>query len=623
MGIKNRIKGYVEIYGIYILLGAVILLGMWVSIFRDTVADENIYLRETMVMSDLLGKGEWFGNHAVGVHGFLFKLPVALLFLVTGPSIFAATVFHVFLSVCMCWILYRMLGKHPGLKGWALVGTFLFAAGFDFIKMTPTYYREIPVTFALLVFIYVIVSGKSKILAGLALLLILDAKEYVFFMVAPAYLVWIFIRGYLLREKKGWMDVVKEIGILLVTGFLPSLLYLILMFCTGVIPVNMFLAVILGLVEKGMAWNASHFSLESATANRISGNAEEIAGFSALAVSRNFPSALVTVVDALIAYFGKLIYPRSFSFISIPKIVIVPSFFMSIRKAGDWLKAKKINLLILPLVMWSFLFIFIMRASYGRYLFPLSFVAVIFFLSFLAEGLTDRKFFLKVFWVTIFFAICGMFFEEDFVMIKILLNVLLFAGLYICSVLHQRDSRSGEMFSRSFVFILGCVMSVVAVYFLILNGQVSRAVKWGRYRECGDVMSQFEVDDIVWINDFGWDQLPLFFREDMENEPEWKWALKPGIPKKEILYNPGDNSTYYFKWEDIALFQKEVAARSINKVGFVRSTIPESLISDHGQLEILKEQDWLNLIDVVELQNKELYIFESTLLTGYNSLDSQ
>jgi len=131
-------------------------------------------------MSRLIKEGLWIGNYGVGVHGFLFKLPVALIYLLTGPSIFVATAFHVILACVSAYIFYKILKDNLKLKKWSLIGLLLFITNFQFMSYSITFHRETPILFALLLFTKLYLDKKSLLVQSLAILLILDAKEYVF-----------------------------------------------------------------------------------------------------------------------------------------------------------------------------------------------------------------------------------------------------------------------------------------------------------------------------------------------------------------------------------------------------------------------------------------------------------
>jgi len=586
----------------------IFLFGLALSIFRDTGVDENIYLRESMIMSELLRKGEWFGNYAVGLHGFIFKLPVALIYLVTGPSVIVATLFTLLLASLSCWLMYRILNKHLQLGGWAIAGIFLLATGFQFIQTTPTFLREIPVLLSVLLFIEAVLSRKNKWIIGLFLLLVLDAKEYVFYMLFPAYAIWIILDEYLSGETNK-LTIVKTVLTRLIAGFTPSIVFLILMFFTSVIPINMYNAMLWGLTEGGFSYQLRHFGSELATLNLIEISAKSIFQFP---VSENIPTILqhiLSTINLLLSYIGKLLYPRTFSFLSIPKVITIPSFMMSLHLFRQWKRANKSSLLILPLVFWSYLAVFILRASMGRYLFPISSIIVIFFILFIREGIKNQELFKKTILITSFMLILGFFFEIDFILIKIVINTILMLALIVLYKLHRKQSPLLPLANLLIVVLFGITTATVSLTFSYLRGQVGNWLKWGPNRECTEVLSHFEIEENIYINDAGWGQLPFFYRKDLDFKPEWGWTLKDIVPKKHMLKRKTPGNTFYLSFEDTSNLKTQAQVNSIDKLALVTSEIPEEpfLIQEH--LESLKAQDWLTLTQTVHLKNKTLYIF--------------
>ena len=139
---------------------------LFLAVFRAPTADETLYLLETLLMSKLISNGEWIGNYGVGVHGFLFKLPVALLFLVTGPSIFVATVFNIFLWVGAGWLFYKSLCRFFENRWWALAGLFLFFASLD-PRLAPTFLREHALILCTVLLIGAVLDRRKGWLIGL------------------------------------------------------------------------------------------------------------------------------------------------------------------------------------------------------------------------------------------------------------------------------------------------------------------------------------------------------------------------------------------------------------------------------------------------------------------------
>ncbi len=81
------------------------------------------------------------------------------------------------------------------------------------------------------------------------------------------YVVWMFIDS---KEENFFERVWGVIKQSLVV-FSPSLIWIILMFTTHIVPVNMFLASIIGLKDNAFGYLASHFDIETSTANSLEG----------------------------------------------------------------------------------------------------------------------------------------------------------------------------------------------------------------------------------------------------------------------------------------------------------------------------------------------------------------
>ncbi len=253
-------------YPIIIAL-SVLILGFLLSIPRYAFGDETFYLAETAIIYDCIRNFEWFGNQPVGLHGFLFKLPVALAFLVTEPSIFVATAFNVILSAVSAVLCYKLFLKIFHSEHWSAAGTLLTVSSYYFILTIPTFLRDIPGLFALLLlFISVFAVRKKSLLQGFLLLLLLDAKEYLFFMSVPPLLAYYALP--LLRKKdvflpRTWLSIIKNYSLLL----LPSLIFIYLMLWTSLVPLNNFVGYILGFTTRGLTYTFRDFSIATATEN--------------------------------------------------------------------------------------------------------------------------------------------------------------------------------------------------------------------------------------------------------------------------------------------------------------------------------------------------------------------
>ncbi|HVX92881.1 MAG TPA: hypothetical protein VHA74_02080 [Candidatus Dojkabacteria bacterium] len=621
--IWERVKKFNENKVLTTIIICIVILLVSLSFMRNSIKDENLYLRETMILSEVIKSGHWFGNYAVGLHGSLFKLPVALIFIFTGPNVAIATIFNLILAISSAYIFYRILKNFLKFNGWALAGVLLFVTGFEFVRNAPTYLRDIPVLFSFLIFIYFFLKKSNKWLLGLLLLLVLDAKEHVFYMIAPAYLAYLFIESFWgdnTSFREGFWNKLKDFVINLVISFAPASIYLLLMFYTGIVPVNMFDASILGLIEKGLGWNQKQFSIDMATANLIADEAtKNIYQIPIDSILPNIPSFLRGVTDIVLVsiniilrYFGKILYPRSFSFISIPKLIIFPALAMSALYIRTWWRNVKKNLTMigLVLILWSYVGIFILRASQGRYLLAITPIVIIFFILFLKEGFKYKKFALWTIILSIILSYAGMFFELTFIWVKLLFITILgvlFLALYW---IHKHNSKYSEVVT----FVLICVVSIItlgtSLAFSIKLGQISEFMRWGYNHQANKIFENVPENEKIFINDIGWDQYPKIVRKDLSLYPQWHWDLKKGLPKVDQLVYLNTPNTYLFTFASTQEMKSYIGENDIKQVFIVKSDIKEIKFDLQGFIPELEKSNWLKLDRIVYTKNAQTYIFD-------------
>jgi hypothetical protein len=594
----KKILRFLESKGIYLLIGFCFVLGLSVLPFRNATLDDDLYLWETSIMTEALSRGEWIGDYAVGTHGFLFKLPVALVFLLTGPSLAIATVWNIILACVSLYLFYKILKQYFPKGIYPFLGTLLLFCNFQFILNLPTYMREIPVLLGFLVVLYTLVKQKSYWLTGLAMLLILDGKEYVLFMIAPALAIYVMIKEWKGFNLRTILETLKG-GVQM---FLPTIVFFIIMIFTSIIPVNMYaLSVIPGVTEGGVEYQIDHFSVEKATENRIEEGAPEI--------QKDVPiekEEVKSVFGVIMSYLGKILYPRSFSFISIPKMIFFPAFLTSILLFTRFFKKRDYTFLSFALIFWSYIFVFVLRASFDRYLFPILPVVVYFFVIFIRDLVKERKKFLFVLGITTVLAFLGLFFEVDYIALKIILNVVILL-LYIGYFLFYKKIKL--MSTILFVALSTITFSVIA-YFFYANGQLYYYRLWGNDYEVKKVIKYFEEDENIMINDPGWNMLINVYRGDNRYDPEWKWEFQEWVPRKDNLKSFERHSAFQPIGISIANDVRSVENYDIDKVALIVSRLDEYSLTYEHKLERYKGADWLVLEEVISLKNKDLYIFD-------------
>jgi hypothetical protein len=549
-------------------------------------------------MTEALSRGEWIGDYAVGTHGFLFKLPVAIIFLFTGSSLAIATVWNILLACISLFVFYKILEHYFPKTIYPFLGSLLMLCNFQFILNLPTYMREFPVLLGFLIFLYVLIKKKSLWLVGLSLLLILDGKEYVLFMIAPALIIYFLIKewkGFNLKTLWNWIKDLFKI-------FLPTVLFLLLMIFTSIIPLNMYgLSVIPGITKGGVEYQIRHFEVEKATTNRIEDDAptvqKEIEGDDTF---------LERVYKGAVSYLGKILYPRSFSFLSIPKMIFLPSFLTAIFLFSKKLKKKDNVFISFALIFFSFITVFILRASFDRYLFPILPIVIFFFLIFIKDIVKKKKEFFIILFITTVISFIGLLFEVDYLWIKIVLNIIFFLLFFLYYIF----SKSIKKLYIPLLLMISLLTFSVVVYFFYANGQLYFYRVWGKDYEVKEVVSYFEDDERIMLNDPGWDILVEVYRGDNRYNPEWKWELAEWIPRKKNLKMFEKYTSFDIYGKPLRYDLQAIESFDIEKIGLIVSTVEGKPFPYQERLDSYMDARWLELIESVNLKNKELYIFK-------------
>jgi hypothetical protein len=608
-----------------LLMLATAVAGVGLSFMRDAHKDETIYLREAAIMADCLREGAWFGNEAVGLHGFIAKIPAALLFLAFGKSVFAATFVTVLMAVVCCKLCFDLLRKIVASDRWALAGTVLMLANFQFLRLLPTFNRDIPVLLALLWFLRAVLAGRNRWVIGMLLLLILDCKEYLFFMILPAFAFWVILDE---RGQAGGRPAGKTCPVILArwtAAVLPALLYLVLMFGTGVVPLNMFAGRILGMTETYPSTTTlAQFSPSRSTENlwqkgrhlggdAVSPEAEKEPGRSAPTRKDAPPPTTGTarIRNLALRYAGKIFYPSLFSFDGIPKVMALPALVMSVVLFRKWRRKKQSRLQFLCLLVWVILVFFMLIPSYPRYLFPIFPILIGFFLLFLRDGLTRPRCALVVLLSTAVFAYVGLYFNSAGLLKKITVNTMVLASMVTVYAAQRGNGRLANMLPFGTVGLIAaiCIASILRHNLANPWGQIGNFMRFGYNRECSRVLAQFAPDERFWLNDAGWKHLLDFRRGERPLTAEWQGQLKPWVPKKALLRRFEDRKAHDFWWMGFADFRNRIRQNRIERVGLVVSNVDDRRFPYQRHLDEFVRKPWLEPERTVEFRNKTLYVF--------------
>ena len=525
---KNRNRS------IILLLLLFFFLGIILSLLRYPGSDESYYLRETSLISETLKNFHWIGDEPAGLHGFLFKLPAALLFMITGPSVFAATFINLIFGLLIIFICYRLFLEITNSEEWALAGSFLLAASVFFLHVFPTYLRDFPVLLSVLLFLYAVLKRKNIWLIGLLFLLILDAKEGVFFIILPGYLLWLFYIEVIVGEKKSLFHNLRRFLGKAAAVQLPVVLFIGLMLFTSLVPLNVKLTSLLGLNQGGIREFIEYqvTNVESQYRTEIDKKAPPV-----LPIKKDKDgssgSKFIMLLKILLLYFRKIFYFRTFSLSSWPRFIVLPALAMSFLCFKEWRKREEQPKMIFQFVLWGFFLVYILRTSHGRYLLPVAPVLMLFFILFLKEGVKRKRFALLTLLGTVLFICAGMLFEHGYVLVKVFLYIIIGSGLFFYFFHFHRKTEWVLRIRRALVLFIGfsaiCINVAVSI---ILPGQIGSFKEWGYCAEFNKIADQFGKEKNLWINIDT--KLFRFFRGDPSitfHENNRIWNIKDLVPK--------------------------------------------------------------------------------------------
>lgn len=589
----------------YVILLIFFCLSLFLSVFRDAIRDETIYIHETFLLSELLRNGIWFGDYAVGLHGFLFKIPPAIVFIFTGSSVFILTLYNIILSCVACVFLYKFFKEAFHWRFNALLALGLIVANFHFILTIPTYLREMPSLLAVSLLLYGIHKNWRPWILGLVFLLLLDAKEYLFFIFVLGYFIAIGVKYFNKKDLKGFLLESVQIA------FLP-IVWIVLMFTTSLIPVNMFLASILGIVSTGTTHLVAHFSVDVATTNLL--DTEEFRTIFQFTISEDYHpifQTILQVLNTLLSYIGKILYPRTFSFLSVPKVIILPAIYMSWKA----LRQKKYDLkMMLAIFFFTYLVVYLARASHGRYLLPIVPVIAVFFVSFINYPFKNKVELIKVLIVTFIFMSFGFFFEMSYVFYKIIIELFLFI-LIVLSVLKPFGlSKYFYSFLQKITLIFCIVvMFGASMLFYFTQGQMKNYILFGRNREIEKIVEMIPEKEKVWINNVeSYDYMSVLIGQTY-SWPEWKWDLAPFVPKKRLLKAYGEQYIYNDRVPGIPAFKEYLLENEIRYIIFIESELESEPWDYEEFFQDFKQEPWLVEEKVENLKNKKVYLFKVDL----------
>jgi len=596
----------------YLFLFAYTVLMLVLCFFRDMIKDESLYYRETWLMSEVFKSGEWIGDYSVGLHGFLFKLLPALVFLLTGPSIEVVTIYTVLLGILTGFLFFKLLKNILQNSKYAFLGTVFVMTSFHFVLSMPTYLRDIPSLLMIMVFLFAVLKNWNKYILSIIFLLLLDSKEYVFLIFAFVYVLWILI----FSDKKTFFGKIWDTTKTSFIVFLPSAIWILLMFTTSIIPVNMYLASTMGIIQENLDYVLKHFSTDLAATNLIEGG-KQIPQISTTNISSPLLLSLAEIYNIAIGYIGKILYPRSFFFLSVPKVVIAPVLFSSILILKEYFQKKKtLNIFTfssLMLIVW--LLFYILRTSHGRYLLPiLPIISILLIYVFFFNNFS-RKEKLSISIITGIYMLFGFYFEETFVVPKILIETFIYI-LFLLSIWKP----SIKYFKGIFLPFVSLFSLGVALLFSYTQGQIFGYLNYGKNRSAEKIASVIPQKVKFWGFNFDNGDLLAVINDEVYLNPEKDWQLKEYLPKKTLLKTKGEQYGYFFeifynhttKLFDFDTFKENIEKYEIEKLVIL---VPEANTDPNVKnvYDYFYDFDWLSLEKKEKVGNTTIIIFDVRL----------
>jgi hypothetical protein len=376
----------------------------------------------------------------------------------------------------------------------------------------------------------------------------------------------------------------------------------------------------LGLTEGGAENIVSNLDVETATYNRdISTNEDVAKSIPKPEVNEDSVGmwgVIVRIFSVVVSYLGKILYPRTFSFLSIPYVILIPSVFCMGRYLWKWTKKKEFEKLLLPISLVIYLLIYIVHSSVARYLIPISPLIYIFFLLFLRDFSSQGKKNLYILLITLIFTVGGMYFEYSYVWIKIVISLIL---LIILLLMYFEREFNQNILKGIFVVLISAFTFGTAILASYSLGQIRYSLLYGYNRESREIIDLVEKDETVWINDINWDILPYALRGENTLPSQWRWSLKEWVPKRDLLIDSYSNKIYSFYWSRLRILYEAIEEYNIEKLVYIKlHEIDEReqnilLLQKNSRLEELLTTEWLSLEEEVTLKNKSIYIFNVNL----------
>ncbi|MCB9094299.1 MAG: hypothetical protein H6621_04440 [Halobacteriovoraceae bacterium] len=571
------------------------------SLFRFPKLDEALYLKETSFIAAKLANFEWIGSEVVGTHGFFNKVFVALLFLVTGPSVIVATIFSIITIIASGFLFLKIL-KYLGFSKEArIISLILLLFNYQTLQAATTFLREGYALFAFLLFVYWVFKKASPLLVGLALVLILDTREHIFYQISIGYVLWIFYFNFD-RKNKG-SSFLSFCKIIFKTYLLP-IIYLLVSFFTPLFPFNEYNTYVIKLLLSDFGiitnQNGMHFL--------ALGNLESTEGFVQNMWMTKAAGKYAWLQKIMFSPYTKIFYPRFFSYQGLPKVLgfvaLIGSFFYINKKSknNDSLFKEKLFILF---VFWSYFITFYLQWGHGRYYFVITPLFLIFSVNYLLDRTKVKK---SLYVAFVFLITIGLMYEVNYLLPKMTMSFLAMLLFFIAKK-YQSQNLARYFCMTISLFSLG---TYVMAQWNLSYGQLINSHKWGYFLE-GDAISQFIRDNVgeknsVLLNDSKFRDSLAFYEQAPCNVgirgiglfnflPEYKWKKRYNCPY-DMIYRTE---------------KPEDKIKNYNNFVWIISKIPGEKFKNEELKQWFSEKPQsFSLLAKREFKNKEVFIYQRT-----------
>jgi len=325
-------------------------------------------------------------------------------------------------------------------------------------------------------------------------------------------------------------------------------------------------------------------------------------------------SILHKTFDLLHLYARKILYFRTFSLTSTPRFLILIALAVSFLIFKRWRQGNENERLFLPIIFWGFLSCYILRTSHGRYLLPILPIIILFFLLFIRDFIKEKRFALVTMSAAAVFVAMGMLFETDYIIFKVAINGVIFAGLIVVYFYDQNKSKVRDQLKTGFLLLFGLLSFAVSLSVSYLRpGQIGIFKEWGYCAEYDKIAAAAQENIPIWSNIEG--ELFQFFMRDLDIDfyPDRKmFTLKPWVPKSRMLNGDFENKVFSFGFELFEQFHDRLNKEQIQTVVLVVSTSDDSEFQFPYQqrLDEFNHMDFLSLKNRIEMKNKIVYIYQ-------------